>query len=49
MPRPVRIGRRAGAYCELLVGLSAGDAVVTDGAFTLKSAMSRGQFSEHQH
>jgi cobalt-zinc-cadmium efflux system membrane fusion protein len=49
LPRAVRVGRRAGAYCELLVGLAAGDPVVVAGAFTLKSAMSRSQLAEHHH
>ena len=39
-PVPVRIGRRAGRFYELLEGLDEGAAVVTAGAFTLKSAMS---------
>ena len=46
---PVRIGRRAGAYYELLEGLDEGAAVVVAGAFTLKSALSTDQLSEHQH
>ena len=48
-PVPVRIGRRAGAYYELLQGLEEGAAVVVAGAFTLKSAMSTDQLSEHEH
>ena len=48
-PIPVRIGRRAGAHYELLSGLDEGDAVVVAGAFTLKSAMSTDELSEHEH
>ncbi|MCB9656070.1 MAG: efflux RND transporter periplasmic adaptor subunit [Sandaracinaceae bacterium] len=48
-PVAVRVGRRAGAYCELLEGLETGDPVVTRGAFTLKSALSQGELAEHEH
>jgi cobalt-zinc-cadmium efflux system membrane fusion protein len=48
-PAPVRVGRRAGGYCELLEGLAVGAPVVTSGAFTLKSAMSTGEFADHHH
>lgn len=48
-PVPVRVGRRGGAYCELLDGLPAGAPVVTAGAFTLKSALSAGDLAEHEH
>ncbi len=45
----VRIGRRAGAFYELLGGLDEGAALVTSGAFTLKSAMSTAELSGHEH
>ncbi|MBW2462413.1 MAG: efflux RND transporter periplasmic adaptor subunit [Deltaproteobacteria bacterium] len=48
-PVPVSIGRRAGVFYELLTGLDEGDEVVIAGAFTLKSAMSMDELSEHQH
>ncbi len=46
-PVPVRIGRRAGSYYELLDGLAEGDALVVAGAFTLKSAASADELTEH--
>ncbi|MCB9637269.1 MAG: efflux RND transporter periplasmic adaptor subunit [Sandaracinus sp.] len=48
-PVPVRIGRRAGSYYELLEGLDEGARVVIAGAFTLKSAMSTDELAEHEH
>jgi cobalt-zinc-cadmium efflux system membrane fusion protein len=48
-PVAVRIGRRAGAYYELLEGLPLGAPLVVAGAFTLKSAMSTDELSEHEH
>ncbi|HEY8427589.1 MAG TPA: efflux RND transporter periplasmic adaptor subunit [Sandaracinaceae bacterium] len=46
---PVRLGRRAGAYYEIESGLSEGDAVVVEGAFTLKSAHQAGELGGHEH
>lgn len=48
-PVPVQIGRRAGAFYELLGGLEDGDEIVVAGAFTLKGAMSTDQFATHEH
>ena len=39
--RPVEVGRRQGAFAEILSGLSAGERVVTTGAFFLKSELAR--------
>ena len=48
-PVPVRIGRRAGSFYELLEGLDEGAEVVIAGAFTLKSAMSTDELAGHEH
>lgn len=48
-PVPVQIGRRAGAFYELLGGLEDGAEIVVSGAFTLKGAMSTDQFATHEH
>jgi len=45
---PVTVGRSAGGRVEILSGLRAGEAVVVDGAFTLKSAILKGTFGEEQ-
>lgn len=47
-PIPVRVGRRDGAIVEIVEGLSEGDAIVTAGAFTLRSEFSRGELAEHE-
>lgn len=47
-PVPVRLGRRDGNLVEVLEGLSEGDVVVTSGAFTLRSELSRGELAEHE-
>lgn len=50
VPTPVRLGRRAGPYYEIESGIDEGAAVVVEGAFTLKSALSAGELSEgHAH
>lgn len=50
IPKPVRIGRRASGYVEILAGLEEGAAVVIQGGFVLKSALSTGSLSEgHVH
>jgi len=38
-PRTVKLGQRTGDYVEVLSGLSAGDAVVVEGGFVLKSEL----------
>lgn len=49
-PQAVLLGRRAGGFFELRGGLEEGAAIVTNGAFTLKSAFSSGELSEgHEH
>jgi len=45
-PQPVRLGRRAGGWVEVLNGLDEGAAVVTHGGFILKSALSAGAIPE---
>lgn len=47
-PVPVRLGRRDGEIVEVIEGLSEGDALVTSGAFTLRSELSRGELAEHE-
>jgi membrane fusion protein, heavy metal efflux system len=49
-PRPVTLGRRNSDYAEVLAGLSAGDMVVTDGAFVVKSQLAKSGFDDgHNH
>jgi cobalt-zinc-cadmium efflux system membrane fusion protein len=43
---PVTLGRSAGGRVEILSGLRAGEQVVVDGAFTLKSAILKRTFGE---
>ena len=45
---PVTLGRTAGGRVELLSGLRAGEQVVVDGSFTLKSAILKGTFGEEE-
>jgi cobalt-zinc-cadmium efflux system membrane fusion protein len=46
----VALGRRAGSWFEVRSGLSEGERVAKSGAFTLKSALRRGELSEdHAH
>jgi len=50
VPKPVRLGRRASGFVEVLAGLEEGAAVVVHGGFVLKSALSSGSISEgHEH
>ncbi len=50
VPKPVRLGRRASGFVEILAGLQEGAAVVVHGGFVLKSALSTGSLSEgHVH
>ena len=39
--REVHAGRQAGSFVEILEGLDPGDSVVVEGAFLLKSALSK--------
>jgi len=43
---PVTVGRSASGRVEILSGLRAGEQVVVDGVFTLKSAILKGNFGE---
>jgi cobalt-zinc-cadmium efflux system membrane fusion protein len=45
---PVTVGRTAEGRVEILSGLRAGEAVVVEGVFTLKSAILKGTFGEEQ-
>jgi cobalt-zinc-cadmium efflux system membrane fusion protein len=45
---PVTIGRTAEGRVEILGGLRAGELVVVDGAFTVKSAIMKGTFGEEE-
>ncbi len=45
---PVTVGRSAGGRVEILGGLRAGEQVVVDGTFTLKSAILKGTFGEEE-
>jgi cobalt-zinc-cadmium efflux system membrane fusion protein len=48
--REVQIGRRAGGLAEVLAGLETGDGVVSEGAFFLKSELSKDELGEgHGH
>lgn len=50
VPRPVELGRRAGAFYEIRSGLRDGARIVIAGAFTLKSQLQSGELSEgHAH
>jgi multidrug efflux pump subunit AcrA (membrane-fusion protein) len=46
--RAVTLGQRYGDWQEVLVGLEAGEMVVTEGSFTLKSELLRSQMG-HSH
>ena len=43
---PVTLGRTASGLAEVLTGLRAGEQVVVDGVFTLKSALLRSTLGE---
>jgi cobalt-zinc-cadmium efflux system membrane fusion protein len=45
----VTLGRAAPGRVEVLAGLGAGEQVVTDGVFTLKSVVLKGSFAEDEH
>jgi len=48
--RPVRVGRREGGLVEIVSGLAAGEEVVSEGAFLLKSELARGELGGgHDH
>ncbi|MBL8785913.1 MAG: efflux RND transporter periplasmic adaptor subunit, partial [Deltaproteobacteria bacterium] len=50
VPKPVKLGRRAGAFVEVAAGLEEGAAVVVRGGFVLKSALSTASISAgHEH
>jgi membrane fusion protein, heavy metal efflux system len=44
----VTLGRSAGGKLEVLSGLRAGELVVVEGVFTLKSAVLKGTFGEEE-
>ncbi|MGQ0508760.1 MAG: efflux RND transporter periplasmic adaptor subunit [Myxococcaceae bacterium] len=46
---PVELGHSAGGRVEVLSGLRAGEQVVVDGVFTLKSAVLKETFGEDEH
>jgi membrane fusion protein, heavy metal efflux system len=49
-PRPVALGRRAGAWLEVRSGLAQGEELAVTGAFTLKSVLRSGELAEgHAH
>jgi cobalt-zinc-cadmium efflux system membrane fusion protein len=49
-PRPVSPGRGSRSSVEIIAGLSAGQSIVTKGAFTLKAELAKGSFqSGHSH
>ena len=45
-PSPVQLGRRSGNYFEVLKGLKAGETIVADGSFLLKSELLKQSMSE---
>ena len=47
--RPVEVGRREGEWVEILSGLEAGSEVVSEGAFFLKSELSRDELGDDDH
>ncbi len=49
-PRAVMTGEKAGGFVEIRSGLSAGEEIVTDGAFTLKAQLEKDAFGDgHGH
>jgi cobalt-zinc-cadmium efflux system membrane fusion protein len=49
VPRPVETGREKDGLVEIKKGLSAGESVVTEGAYLLKSEMMKAQMGEDEH
>ncbi len=49
VPVFVTLGRRDAGFVEIREGLAIGAAVVTRGAFTLKSVLQKGALAEHEH
>jgi cobalt-zinc-cadmium efflux system membrane fusion protein len=47
--REVRLGSRSGEWVQVLEGLEAGEVVVTEGSFLLKSELRKGELREHEH
>jgi cobalt-zinc-cadmium efflux system membrane fusion protein len=45
-PRPVQLGNQNTEFVEIRSGLKAGEAYVSNGAFTLKAELSKGSFAE---
>jgi len=49
-PRPVKVGRRNERYAEVTAGLTAGDIYAAEGAFLIKSQLSKASFGDgHNH
>lgn len=46
--RPLRLGRRSGDWVEVIEGLKAGDTVVTEGSFLLKSEAGKSELGHHE-
>jgi RND family efflux transporter MFP subunit len=47
--RPLILGERSGEWVEVVGGLSAGETVVTEGSFLLKSEAGKGALGGHEH
>lgn len=47
--RIVKLGPKTGGYFPVVSGVQAGDQIVVDGAFTLKSELLKESFGEHEH
>lgn len=47
--KPVKVGAPVGGFVPVESGLSAGEEVVSSGAFTLKSELMKESFGEHEH
>ena len=49
-PRAVMTGTKSGGFVEVRSGLTAGETIVTDGAFTLKAQLEKDAFGDgHGH
>jgi cobalt-zinc-cadmium efflux system membrane fusion protein len=46
--RDLTLGRRAGEWFEVAAGLAAGEKVVTEGSFLLKSEAGKGELEHHE-